>query len=614
MTRPQSCILVSIVLALGVVCARPSAADTVIQGDHYAHTGDIRALVRTGDSLWVGTSGGLFVYDLGMDRMVDRTGIGEHLPSASVRALAVHGDSVFAGTDDGIAVFDGTRVTVHSAEEPGSMRHMALRRIRSIDFGPHGTIYLGTLGEGVDVIDDHAHVLTTADSLLDNKVFGVAEAPDSTVYFATSMGLCAFRDSLWVNFQAGAGIPRGPVRRIVPAPYDMYYLLVSGRGVFQFNGSYAHSLLTPGVFRSNAVADIALDERGTLWAAGRYGGIASYRNGHWDRVEEQDADVAHTPWRCAYADGAGGVFFGSADGLVLFIRDTVARKIRIPGELPSGYVRSLVASPAGDMFFLSGPRVIRMEGTPADDGAPDGLAALACPADSTVWGAGRWGLFRRTAKGWRPFAVDTREPEPAFSALVFDARGSLWTGSRSGNVYRFDGELWERMGEGTELAPKPPSRMVAGEGGLWVLYPDSVVARFDGAGWHTVGAAAFGGRPAVDLVQAAGVIMAATDRTVWMIRPGTDDWARAVVPGDSTAVTTPKGWKIRCIAWDPRGRLVVGTSEGVGVIGPAGVRWIEPRAGLGGRGVADVMVDPSGALWVGFDSDGATRFPRESGW
>ncbi|MCK5406318.1 MAG: hypothetical protein KAJ37_02635, partial [Candidatus Krumholzibacteria bacterium] len=84
--------------------------------NHIGHNGDIRALYRVGDSLWVGTSGGLFVYDLGTDQFADHITLGTELPSNSVRAIAARGDSVYVGTDRGLVVFSDDTVSVFTAE------------------------------------------------------------------------------------------------------------------------------------------------------------------------------------------------------------------------------------------------------------------------------------------------------------------------------------------------------------------------------------------------------------------------------------------------------------------------------------------------------------------
>ncbi len=296
-------------------------------------TRDVRALERVGDSLWIGTTGGLFIYDLGNDVFSDPASIEAQLPPGAVRVIRAKGDSVLIGTDGGLGIFSGGTMSVLSPQRNRRYRGIPLQQIRAIDIGLGGEIFLGTYGLGLAVIGpEGAYAITREDSLLDNKVYGTVQQDDTTYYYATSMGLCAWRDSLWVNFQAGAGIPRGEIRQIVPIKDGVYYLLVARRGIYRFNGARARRVSSGDLFPEDDVAAITVDTRGNLWAAGRFGGIASYRGGRWRPVAKSDPKIWQQPWRCAASDGEGGVFFGAASGLVVGVKENhvaVARQLPV---------------------------------------------------------------------------------------------------------------------------------------------------------------------------------------------------------------------------------------------------------------------------------------------
>jgi ligand-binding sensor domain-containing protein len=592
---------------------------------HLGHNGDVRALCRVGDSLWVGTGGGLFIYDLGSSRIAAHVTVGPDFPSNSVRAISVRKDSVYVGTDDGLVIFTPDSVAVFTPGHPRQFEGAPLDLIRRIDFGLDGVVYLSTYGSGLGVLDsDTAWVITREDTLLDDKVYDMVQEDDTTFYFATSMGLCAYRDSLWVNFQAGAGIPRAEVRRIVEAPDGGYYLLIGGRGVYWFDGDRARRITYRDLFVENAVAAIAVDAWGSLWACGAYGGIAVYRNGHWTSFEYEDPGGAKQRWRSASADTTGGVYIGSADGMVLTIQDNVAGKFRLPFELPSGSIEAITADSSGALYVLNGSYLVRvdegLESISMEHPSPV-VAAMAVSPAGGLWTATRWGIYQRDGDRYVEFDARVSERNPVFSAIGFDGVGALWVGTQAGNVHRYDGELWMRMGDADELTGGAVRAFAAdGRGRLWVTGANGGVSVYNGARWTVFGPAAYGELPARALAVApTGVPVLATGSGIW----GHDDvggwkpveFSTAGADADSTgsgAVWNPASPDILSLAFDDAGRLYVGTENGIALIDEYGTRWLTYMDGLGGKAVTGVFAQGGEAVWVGFRSDGLTCVPVSS--
>jgi ligand-binding sensor domain-containing protein len=592
---------------------------------HVVHTGDVRALCNVDDVLWIGTGGGLYRYDLGRDRFVDHVTVENRLPSNSVRAIRAKGDSVLVGTDAGLVIFDGDETLVYSGAGEGVYDSLYFDEIRAIDIGVGDAVYLGTFGHGLAVMrPSGGHMITREDSLLDDKVYGtvevVREGGEKDFYYATSMGLCAYRDSAWVGFQAGAGIPRGEVRRVLAAGADDLYLLVGVGGVYSFDGARARDLSPRGLFPGDDVADLSLDRRGILWAAGRFGGLAVRQSGHWKRIGEGDPMVDSSRWRCVYTDDEGGAFFGSADGIVVSVRDNILRKHRVPDQLPAPSARSIVGGP-DEVRFLSGDRVVRV---PLDLSAldveetPPGLVALAVDGRGALWAAGRWGIYQDSGDGLHEFVYDVDSPEPSFTSLCFDGTGRLWTATRAGAVYRYDGELWLGMAEPGELfvgsideLAIEPARDERGEA-VWALARARGLAAYSAQTWTVHPAEGLGGdvrdlsigEHGVAAVGAARVFV--HDGGVWL--PVGLDARGGLAVGDTVdAFVTARA--VNCVAWGS-GALYLGTESGLVGLDEDGVH----RLRLGGDAVVDVFVDGSGSVWVGYRCDGLLRIDAKSRW
>ena len=616
--------IVVFLLAVVTLAQSPPAAKPVSPDPgwfHIGHYGDVRALCRVGDSLWVGTGGGLFIYHTGASEVVDHVTFGSALPSNSVRAIAVREDSVYVGTDGGLSIFTGDTALVFTASSPGRFAGAPLDQIRQIDCGLDSLVYLSTYGRGLGVLGyDTAWSVTRADSLLDDKVFGMVQENDTTFYFATSTGLCAYRDSAWVNFRAGAGLPRAEIRQIEAAPKGGHYLLVGGRGIYWFDGERSRRVTGRGQFVENSIAAMAVDARGDLWACGGHGGLSVYRNGHWTEYESGRDDLARRHWRGAAAGPDGGVFFGSADGFVLMVHDEIEAGFHLPEGLPSAGVRVMKADSSGALYVLNGSYFLRIDealGTFSLEHPSPVVVDVAVSPAGELYTATRWGIFRREGDRYADIDARISEREPVFSAIGFDREGALWVGTQAGGVHRFDGEIWMRTGDPDEVnIGAVRSFAPDGMGRLWVTGANGGVASYSRGRWTVYGPPAYGDRPARRVAVAPnGVAVLATAGGVWGL--GDDgiwkpvEFRRAASHADSslTAVWDPGAPSILTLDFDSDGRLFVGTEGGIAVIDDDGTRWITPRDGLRGGAVTSLLVRGGGELWVGFRSDGLARLP-----
>jgi len=382
------------------------------------------------------------------------------------------------------------------------------------------------------------------------------------------------------------------------------------------------------MFPEDDVSAIAVDSYGNLWATGRYGGIAVYQNDHWTKMAETDKTIWQQPWRTAVADTLGGVFFGAATGVVVGFESSQMRRIEVRGELEGGDIRRLVVDGSGTVYFLGGGRVMRLdEDLRAIEVPLPGIAAdLAIAPGGGLWAASRWGIFRLDDNGFTEYHVDVDEPDPAFVSLCFDDNGYLWVATRTSLIYRFDGMLWMRMADQNNPGLGSVDRILPdGTGGVWAF-------RFDGPGggaaqwrsghWSSYGRGIFGSAPLVDAARAPnGTVVALTENMVWGYRRSVSKWQPVVVRGASetadsleVALSPLDGERFRCAAFDPEGKLVVGTRDHVGVLGDGGFRWIGTADGLAGLLPTSILPAGEEALWIGFRHDGLQRLPRKSLW
>jgi ligand-binding sensor domain-containing protein len=613
-------LLVSI-LALLTLNACLSIAAERGRWTYFENHSDIRALYEDGDTLWAATNGGVLLVNTLTGDVVAAIDAASGLPSNSVRALCEQEGRIYVGTDEGLSACRWRRGSGGSGKVLSCEKAGTYRDVRDVSFGPSGTLYVGTFGHGVAETEGRkTKWVTTADSLLDNRVFAVREGVDGTVFYATSMGLCARTTVAWMSYQAGTGLPRGEVRDLVDARtpgYDRgrlspaYFVLVAGRGVFRFDGRRALGVLPGELFRENDVAGIAVTEDGTLWAAGRYGKVASFRDGVWTEVGEGDEAIANARWRCVHVGASGIVYFGSADGLIAAIDEQGVRKVSIPSGFPSGCVGPMAEDMSGRVYMAAGPDLV----STGDDTSGFALEknfgsvlAIAVSPDGVVWVNGRWGLYRKQSDGWASVHTDIDPVSPLFRSLAFDSSGCLWAGTESGEIFAFDGKVWVRFADRVELSGEAVERLAVDRRGyVWAL-SGSRAYSFDGSGWTRFDAASLDSAGVIDLaVRPSGDPAVLTRRQLWSYTDGLG-WRTTGTPAPG------ERGEFRMVAFDGHGRTYLATDKGVRISGDGGSLWIGPDEGLRGQEVTSLLADGRGFLWVGFRRDGLSRISLEKLW
>jgi ligand-binding sensor domain-containing protein len=578
----------------------------------------VRAICHTGSVLWIGTAAGLYVIDIRNGATLAHVGVGAQLPSVSVRAIAAKGDSVFVGTDAGLALFrrndaGGLETSVFTPSSPGRLTTVPLARIAGVDIGANGDVLLATSGGGVGVVTKSGgYAITRRDSLLEDKVFAIADRSDGTRYFATSMGLCAqVNDTSFVSFQAGTGIPRGEVRELVHGERNSFYLRVANHGVFRFDGARAVEVESPPGVRLRDAASISVGDDGTLWVAGD-GWVFARRKGKWTRVPVPAADE-NARWRVVVADGVGA-FAGSSDGRVVALGRGGALRVALPSGLPAPRVQSLAVDGTGGAWFVCDGRLVRADALArsfvVEDGPRD-VRAISVAPNGDVWTAGRWTVRRRTGGTWLDVHPDVIEADPAYTSLHVDDMGA-WVGTRSGALYRYDGSIWLRLARASNTAGAIAA-IHAADQGAWALTAGRAARSHDGS-WR--------GYPGIDTSSAVvdiarapgGTWLAATETRMFVF----EELKRAWVPArewnsKGSAGLGPLRGRMRAVAFDRQGRLLVGTTEGVALCAPKSVRWLTAADGLGGGEVTDLAVDGD-RLWIAFAENGVSVISTRELW
>ena len=357
----------------------------------------------------------------------------------------------------------------------------------------------------------------------------------------------------------------------------------------------------------NLIRALAEDGSGNLWVGSIGGGAAVISPyGRLTRYTQKDGLPSENVF-CLDASGHSDMWLCTSAGLARFSESKLLRVYSTADGLPSNEIRGTCQTPDGTRwvgginFGLARWTGSRFASLPELSGpAKDGVTALSCAADGSVWAGTNSGLVHVVPDSHSQASrlLNTRDglPDNLVSSLVRGADGSLWIGTNDGisryrngqiNVYR----TRDGLSHSSVL-----SLYLDREGSLWAGTKDGLDQFTDGKVTpYTTGEGLSGNDVGPVLEDATGRLWIGT------LAHGLN----YLEDGRFHALTTRDGLTdnhILSLERDASGDIWVGTAHGLNRLRDARVveRYFRNN-GLSGDRIRAVFVDTSGRLWVGTD-------------
>jgi ligand-binding sensor domain-containing protein len=441
-----------------------------------------------GDTLWVGTRGGILLLDATSGRFLRKITAGDTLPVHEVYAFA-EGDAgdLWIGTEAGL-----TRVARDTVVQYGGGDPTVFARVRSIAPVRGAGLWIGTFDRGAVYTDgDSLLVFTSSDSLLDDRVESVLVENPQRIWFGTGAGLCRIDSSHWDLYDYGHGLPKGNVLDLDRGGGDSLWLAVDRSGVGLLVGGRGRTYHVSDGLPTEFVRCLEVDGKGRVWVGGLGGGLRYFDGSGWIRPRGLGEAFERAVVTSMTSDSLGNLWVGTQGDGIYHHRTGLWARFDPPPGPPPGAVRQVVEGPEGRPLFLTSAGVWTWGGAGFRPFAP--LAGLTGSevqrlfvSGDEILAAGRWGIQVAGRKGILSLGGGTGLRAENVLDVCRDPSGRLWVGTHDRGVWSYDGEIWIQYTIEDGLAENRAERLVVDrKGDLWCTGGLNGVSRFHAGEWRT---------------------------------------------------------------------------------------------------------------------------------
>jgi ligand-binding sensor domain-containing protein len=597
--------------------------------ENYSSARMVEDLLTVGDTLWIGTEGGLFAYCISRDSII-------YVPtplSGSIEAIAADdAGSLWIGGRNGLGIRSGRGWTRFTGDA-----NRFFTRITDISPG-EGGVWLASYGEGAGFVNGgDITIYTRDDSLLDDRVLRVLEQERSTVWFGTASGMCRADTLQWQSMRYGSRLPIGSVNDILLDEEGNLFIAVARRGVAVYNLGRVRTYGPGRGLPELDVAGFSLDPLGKVWAAGR-SGVSTFDGSSWIPQRLTGIPIGRYNFLSIHHGMDGECYLGTDEGNILIIGRETVRQIVLPQRFPENTVTRLRMF-GGALWAIGVDRLYRLGDEAGVIELPDlhyrgTLTDVWEGEGGEVWVSSRLGLLRYDGSSWEVFDRRQGLPTEQFNGIVRGGEGDLWFGTHERGVLRFSGGTWVHYSAGSGLPDDRIEDIIVDRNGEpWVLTATGEIARYHEGRWEgltlpiEVQEKEMG--PDSILVREPFIrfISSTDDRPIQAGGSG-----RCVLgldgPGNCMVACERGIYRFSGSSWqiiDPpegvsslratallgtaRGTIWVGTEEsGIFIRSRGGWRRLGTDQGLSDDHIESLCEDASGNIWIGTRFGGLSRF------
>ncbi len=479
--------------------------------------------------------------------------------TSQVTCAIQEGDNVWAGTLGSGVIRWSIRSRGYRFYVPKETLAKA-RHVTSLAMDRQANLWIGTKGFGVAMIKDGGTRFTWyqyKNGLPSNDIRGLVRDNNGAIWAVTNRGAARFDGKRWKKFTRKQGLPDGDLLAVGLDSSGNVWFSPNISNPFYYDGRRFHRTEK---FPWTGSTCITNDRKGGLWFCNAQGAV--HHNSERTRAYDTTHGLAGPVVQAIHVDAGGGVWFGTKDNGISYLREGRWTTINRRQGLTNLDIRAIASGPAGSILAATHLNGIAHYQNRRWYSFSSGIVgnkihAVAHAHDGSVWLGTGSGASRYHNGYWYNYASEFTTPD--VRSFTFDPTGAVWIGTFGAGIYRHQGREWKvtdvlsGIGSnnivGTHLTPE----------GLWLIHEQKGASLFDGKEWKLFD----------------------NNNTVGLLDPA--------YPAQATHL-------------DKDLTLYIGFKGGGVVKRPLRGRWqrIGFMSGAGGRGVVNsISSDDDGALWFG---------------
>lgn len=282
-----------------------------------------------------------------------------------------------------------------------------------------GHLWFGTLEKGVAKYDGtQLTYYTTQDGLPSNRVVGIIEAANGTLWFGTGAGISKYDGQRFTNFTVKNDFSTNSISQLLIDSKNTFWIGTWG-GVYQFDGTTftAFPIPYPSVTTpinedtKNWITEIKEDAAGNIWFARDGYGACRYDGANFHHFLKKDGLLSNNVTNIEF-DKAGNIWFGTRVG-----EKDSPDPLRRTGK---GGLNKFINNQ-----FLSFPEI--------DAFNNDDVFEVYIDPSQNIWiGARDNGVYKYDGEQFKNYAVPI-----SITNILRDQKGNLWLGG-AGGLYHID--------------------------------------------------------------------------------------------------------------------------------------------------------------------------------
>ncbi|MCB9637917.1 MAG: hypothetical protein H6727_03320 [Myxococcales bacterium] len=394
-------------------------------------------------------------------------------------------DNIWAGTNNSGVIRWSIRSRGYRFYVPKAKNSNA-QRITSLALDRQGNLWVGTKGYGVGMVKDGTRRFKWyqyKNGLPSNDIRGLVRDNNGNIWAATPRGVARWNGKRWKKFTRRQGLPDGDIRAVGLDSQGNVWFSPNISNPFYYNGRRFKRLKKfPFTGSTCAVSD----RTGGMWFCNEQGAI------HYTSENTRSYNTTHGMAgpivQSIYVDAGGGVWFGTKDNGISYLRNRRWSTINRRQGLPGTDIRALMGGPGGTILAATYLNGIAMYQNRRWNRLGIGIVgnkiyAISHGPDGAAWIGTSSGASRYHNGYWYNYANELTTPD--VRSFTFDPTNSAWIGTFGAGAYRHKGRNWKAFDVLAGIASNNVVGAHLTPEGLWFVHEQKGASLYNGESWKT---------------------------------------------------------------------------------------------------------------------------------